>query len=334
MRLSESLRRGIMETSVGGIINKFVMKRRRITLFFEDISANYLKLCEEKGYAEEMQEIGKQWGMLTTKALAPDTVKRLPVPLLSEAIKLVWANLGIIEGFQLNKTGDTVVLTTKRDAITRIIGKNSFATGCFNGVLNIYMDAELQITKVSQSTDVSEYSYKIVNKGADIMCKNKDMYNRLNSIPYVKGYTLKDAIRSNILQLSGNRIYFRGKSICYSENTVFHIIGNKNILLDEVPRISYNYFKNLIDKDTQAENKLLLLKTLLQTMGWGIVNMINGSKSVTLEISYLPCGLQLEKENWNFLVMTILGYLWTIDPRMKVIEIKSKSRRINVKFGH
>lgn len=33
MRLSESLRRGIMEVLSGGIINRFKIKKRRVTLF-------------------------------------------------------------------------------------------------------------------------------------------------------------------------------------------------------------------------------------------------------------------------------------------------------------
>jgi uncharacterized Zn finger protein len=334
MRLAESLRRGVMETGAGGIINRFKIKRRRFTLFFEDVLANYIKECEEAGYGEEMREIGESWSLLTAKILFPASIKKLPIYVISRIANKVWTSVGIMERIETKKSGDNIILTTKRDTITRIIGKNSFATGCFTGILSIYTDSHVVPVRIFQSIDSSEYVFRITGKKIGIEGKDKDEYNRLNSIPRIEGTTLKDAIRKKIFHLKGNRIYFRGKSICNSENTLFHIIGNRNIMMEKVPEISYRYFSEIIDKKADRESKLQLLKTLLQVMGWGLVKIsVRDGNSITIKISHLPCGLQRERENWDFLVKTILGFLWTIDREMKTRNAECGKKYIRVEYS-
>ena len=316
-----------MESGVGGIVNKFKIRPRRVTLFFEDIIANYIKECEEAGYAGEMRSIGVWWGILTARTLIPPFILNASLPLFSQVAKRVWMHLGIVDAIGMKKTENTIVLTTERDSITRIIGKNALVEGSFAGVLEVYLKSRLKPVYVSQTTQFSKYEYLILNEPIYVKGRSKEEYNKLNKIPSMKGYALKDAIRKKVFQLKGNRMYFRGKSICNSENTLFHLIGNHNIMLDAIPKISYDYFNGIVEKNVPSEKKLVLLKTLLQVMGWGVVKIrVRDNDEVVVEITHLPCGLQQQEDNWDFLVRTVLGYLWIIN---KNLEIKRTTRGKN-----
>jgi len=139
-------------------------------------------------------------------------------------------------------------------------------------------------------------------------------------------------LKNKIFQLKGkNSIYFRGKRLSIVENTIFHLTGNRSILLDKVPHISYDFFEQIIEKDSADERKLTLLKTLLQTMGWGIIKISYRNKKIILiEIKNPPYGFQLEKDNWNFLIRVILGYLWFLDKDLKLVNIESSYKHLNI----
>lgn len=333
MKLSESLRRGIMESAVGGVINKFKIRRRRVTLFFEDISANYILACENNGYGKEMREIGRHWGKLASKTLIPAPVQKLPLPLFSKTMNSVWVSLGTLDYFKAARINGALSITVKNDAITRIIGKNNFVEGTFAGIIEAYLNRNLEPLNISQSKESSIYLYKIKNNFDTAEGKDTREYNRLNAFNQNAGVALEGALKNSILRLDGNRIYFRGKSICNSENTIFHIISNKNILLDKVPEIARQYFGELIDADAAADKKLSLLKTILQAMGWGIVKItMKENTSVSIEISGLPCGFQPESDNWAFLANTILGYLQTINAGFMAEKIIFKKRSLSADY--
>lgn len=317
---------------VGGIINKFKIKRRRVTLFFEDILANYIKECEKKGYKKEMREIGELWSSLNAEILIPSSIKKLPLPLFSQVAKMVWANLGILEDIEIMRKEDMLIVTTKGEAISRIIGKNEFSVGSYSGLLKVFLNSGVKCIKRSQSEESCEYYYRMTKEKADIKGRNKCEYDKYNSIPDINGYTLKDAIKNNILRINKNRIYFRGKSMCNIENTLFHIIGNRKILLEKVPEISYQYFDEIIGK-TSNERHLLLLRTLLQVMGWGYVKIIMKSKRSTLiEISHAPRGFQIEPDNYDFLINVISGYLQAKNGNSRIKNISYNQKAMIIEF--
>ncbi len=333
MKLSESLRRGLIEPVTGGIVNQFIIKRRRITFFFEDILANYIKMCETRGYAEEMRYIGASWGMLTAKLLVPDAIKKLPLPAFSKIVKMIWASLGILEDIDIKKTGCIVTIGTKGEAITRTIGENIFSTGTYGGILSVIFDINMKCLSFEQNKKASKYVFEATKEKICVKGKSKNEYNRRNLIPHLKGHTLKDAIKSNMFRLANNRLYFRGTAIGNAENTLFHIIGNQNILIDKVPEISYEYFSGVMDKNTPAKQNLFLLKTLLQVMGWGHVSMVlRGESDISINLSYPPSGLQPEDDNWSFLINTILGCIWIIDKRFIIKKITIKQKCIKADF--
>lgn len=323
MKLSESLRRGIMETGAGGILNKFIGKKRRTTLFFEDILANYIKECEISGYSENMQNIGKRWSMLGFFALTPLPIRKLPVSLSFKIMKIVWTNLGILEDISSEVSNGVYRMNIRGDTITRIIGKNRFVVGGYIGLLSAVIGKEVECTQAVQTKNESDYTFRITEKDIpkqELMFKDKETYNRMNTLTSSVGVSLKDSVKKRIFQIKGNRIFFRGRSICNSESTLFHIFGTENIMMSKVNEISYEYFRSIIKEKTTSEKRLQTLKNILQIMGWGIINFVNDGPQIRLTIRKPPYGLQADDDNWNFILNVILGYIRIIDRKYKMVS--------------
>jgi hypothetical protein len=333
MRLAESLRRGVMETGAGGIINRFKIKKRRSTLFFEDILAEYIKECESSGYGKEMQETAREWNVLTLTHLTPDYIRKLPHNLLTLAGKKIWKNLGLMDDITVEKAGGIIEVRTKNESITRIIGKNDFMTGFYEGVLNSFLNSGVDVEEVSQSKASSVYRFRVSGQATVPESKTTDEYYRLNKILPETGLNLDDAFRKGLLQLKeNNRIYFRGRSVIPVENTVFHLIGNRGISLDSVAEISCRYFSDIAG-DSGRDEKLRLIKNLLQAMGWGAVGVIIDGKMIRVSIKSPPYGLQAEKDNWGFMCMVILGFLRMTDKSLEMTSLREAARQLDITYS-
>ncbi len=334
MKISELFRKEILETNVGGVINKLKIKRRRDNLFFGNIFIEYIKYCESSGYSKEMMDIGQKWMFLYFKQLVPDMVKRLPLPILARIMKKVWSNLGLMEDFSINMHDALIEIETRKEAITGIIGRNQFSVGLFTGICNALFNSGVDVVSVLQTKNVNRYVFRInKDKTIKIRYKNKKTYDKLNYMKPTKGFTLKDAFERNIFQLRGDKIYFRGKSVYTVENTLFHLVGEKNILIESISRISQEFFSNVIDLNTADTRKLNLIKILLQIMGWGIVKILVKDKKIIFKIKNPPFGLQKERDNWIFLVNSILGYLWILDRNFRIRATKHRGKTLEIVYS-
>ncbi len=76
-----------------------------------------------------------------------------------------------------------------------------------------------------------------------------------------------------------------------------------------------------------------MIKSVLQMMGWGTINIIIEKKKIVFHINNLPYGLQLEKDNWNFLIRVILGYLWLLDKKFKIMNVKTCYKKLIVNYS-
>ena len=333
MRLSESIRKDVLKVGVGSIVNRFKMRKRRDTLFFEDIIASYFEMCEEAGYFNEMKAIAQQWMSGVMKQALPAALKMLsPVFIMNNVMRNVWINLGMMEDIRVSRRDNIVMIKTRNEFVTRVIGVNAFAIGSYKGVLNVFSGLHVEFIGCSEAKRLCTYLFRLDDKPYCCEFKEKELYNRLNHFSGRGGFSLRRALEMNVLQLGeNNRLYFRGKSVIFQEQTMFHIIGNSGILLSEVPRISYDYFSDVVQTESDDAEKLVLLKTLLQMMGWGEVSFRREDKCILMEINNPPYGLQLEKDNWEFLIRTVLGYLWLIDDGFRVgdVTVAYKCLRVN-----
>ena len=163
--------------------------------------------------------------------------------------------------------------------------------------------------------------------------KEKRVYDKLNQPRRKTGFTLKDALKRGLFQLkNGNKIYFRGRSLIPIENTVFHLFSNEKILLEKVPILSYEYFSGIIEKSAKNENKLTLLKNILQAMGWGSITIVI-KDGILVKIDNPPYGSQMERDNWLFLINVILGYLWLLDKKFTISRIKESYQRLEIHYS-
>lgn len=328
MRLSESIGKGILETGVGFIVNKFRLKKRRDTFFFDDIGLEYVKILEENGYGEKLRKISYKWGAILYSSALPSSLKKLPYTISCNIfVKETFVNLGYLKDMEFRKEDHTVKVSTKGEVNIKKIGKNNLHTGMFMGMTSVFFDSDVGFVDVECNLHGDcLYTFKLLGKKYRPLMKDKERYNRLNNPPSVNGYTIKDALRLKILNMKDCKIYFRGKLITAMENTLFHLFSNANILMEEVSRISYDYFSVLV-KESSPENKLNLIKNLLHFMGWGIVKFrIENKKSIVMVIEHPPFGLQKEEDNWKFLCHIICGYIRTINKgfRLKSVRVHGK----------
>ncbi len=332
MRLSEALNRKILSTSSSGILYRFKGKPRRHILLFEDIIANYVKACENSGFGAELQTIGQEWTSRIVQEFIPNTLRRLPrILFINLVMRKIWSNLGLVYYLHAEQQGNFIELNTQGEVITRLIGKNHLGLGSYQGVLNTLFRSNLECKSNSQTKDHCKYIFEIKNKKFEIESKTKEEYFRLNSPNFSEGNTLENALKSGIFQLrENNRMYFRGKSVFATENTLLHIFGNYSILMEKIPGISYSYFKEIVETEASPEKKLQLIKTLLKVMGYGNVQIIFEGNRVLFRIRNPPYGLQKEADNWDFIVNIIQGYLWLINKKFEVDKIGLPSRDSNV----
>jgi hypothetical protein len=331
MRLSTSLSSKIIDSIVGGIVSNLLINRRRNTLFFEDILAEYVRKCEKEGYSQQIGDIGTKWGALIIKQLVPPLIKKRPFFAVNTIMKEIWTSYGILDDLFIEKNGQILILKSKNEGITRLIGSNNLIIGAFRGVLNILFNSDLETINVNQNKQLSEYDFRICEKPFDITGKDRSEYLALNNIPKrVKGYDIKSTLRTGIFSIKNNKIYFRGRTLPILEPTLLHLISQHNILLDEVPLVSYNYFREIICEDSTSLEKLVLLKNLFQAMGLGLMNVAVQDKRLLIKIEYPPFGLQLEKDNWRMLLNVILGYSWLISRDYRIKEIKEGYKKLTI----
>jgi len=334
MKISELLRRETLQIAGGVILNYFKIKKRRDTLYFGDIPAEYFLLCEKNGLGKEVQDTARDWMYLYFSVLIPDAFKKIrPERLLNGLVKKIWINMGLMSDFSMKEEGKRVLIETRNEGTSELIGKNSFQVGFYEGILNALYGKESEVTDVKQTKRECSYGFKISEKGFAIEGKKKDEYNKLNQIPRMKGLTLDEMLKRRIFNMDGRKLYFRERVIYPIENTIIHLFSNKGLLLEKVPGISYGFFNGIVEKNAENEDKLRLLKNLMEAMGWGIFTVAEEKERVRMKIENPPYGLQKDKDNWDFLIRMIEGYLRTIDKNYRVEDVNQGYKLLKMGFS-
>ena len=332
MKLSHAIHKGIIETTVGSLFNKFKIKRRRDTMFFDDIVLNYFKLCKREGYEEEMRGIVERWMIIYSSSFLPKIFKKAKqVFFFNKAFKKVWINLGYMDDITLTKKGGELIIETLNERHVKEIGLNALSIGGYQGFLSALFEKKILFKSAKIKGNKTIYKYKLTDKEIEIKHKSKEEYLKKNDIPKMEGFCLRDALKMKVFQIKENNIYFRGKKVSPLENTLFHLISNKKILTKQITKLSYDYFKKFKIQGGK-EGKLKLLKTLLQVMGWGIVKIASKEKEIIIKIEHPPHGLQLEKDNWTFLIKAIEGYLKVINKKIRVEKQEYKSDNLKLTY--
>jgi hypothetical protein len=323
MRLSESLRKNIMQTSPDGIINMFKISKRRDVLFFEEILAKYIKMCEDAGYRPQMKQIAKEWAFLYVKNFLPEFMEKIPKSvLLNSVMKKVLMNIGLLSDLKANIKNGEITLSAYEEAMTRCIGENEFCIGLWEGVLSGLYRRDAEALSAGQSGEKSVYALSLKYTPFDIESKGKGRYTSMNRT-FGENGELKRYLRMRIIVLENNRMYFRGKSVVLGENTLFHLFGQKKILIGRVAGISHSCFRDIIDPGSSPDSKIALLKNILQVFGWGEIKIMYGANGITVKIANPPYGMQKGEDNWIFLANAVLGYIFLVDKRYRISGVKT-----------
>jgi hypothetical protein len=295
----------------------------------------YVKLCDERGYDKELREMSQKWGFMLFERPIYPLVKKLPHFIsLNILMKRLFKHMGYMDSVHFSKNGNIVKISTRNEENVKTIGTNSFNTGLYMGILSKLFSSQIEFLDAREiEKGDCEYKFRILNEPLFFSSKDKHTYDMLNHLPIVRGPTLKDALKSNIFKIVDNRIYFRGRIISSIENTIFHLFGDRKILLKDVSKISYGYFKDIVEKASSNEEKLNLIKFLLQVMGWGVVKIVVKKKQIIFSIDHPPYGFQTENDNWDFLIRVILGYLWLLDRNFKIKKVKTGCKKLCVEYS-
>ena len=332
MRLSESLRKNVMRSGGGGIINRFKILSRRNVLFFEDMLAGYIKACEDAGHGPRMREVAKEWGFLYVNFL-PEFMESLPKSvLLNSVISKVLVNIGLLDDLKADVAKGKVTLSIRSEAITRCIGRNVFCAGLWEGVIAGLFGRDSHVISAVQAREKSVYSFSLGSAPFRIGSKGKSQYLDMNRIAEEPG-ELKRYLKMRIIVLKGNRMYFRGKSVVLGENTLFHLLGRKNILMARVAEISCSCFRDVVDPDSSTDSKMVMLKNMLRVFGWGEIRIRYGRGRIAVEIAGPPCGIQKGPDDWSFFANAILGYLFLVDSRYRISGIRKSGRLLELSYS-
>jgi hypothetical protein len=195
---------------------------------------------------------------------------------------------------------------------------------------------EVECINLRKIDDWSEYSFRLKDeRWKETPSKEKHIYSKLNYFEEGDGTGFKDALKKGTFLIKDlNRIYFRRRPLVIIENTIFHIISDRQILLEKIPDISHEFFENIIEKDSSKESKLVLLKDMLQVMGWGLIDMSIGKNKISMRIRNPPYGLQVEQDNWDFIIKVALGYMWLLDRRFMLKKIETAGKMLRIDFSH
>jgi hypothetical protein len=338
LKLSTSLSKDVLQAVVGAVINRDRGGKRRYTLFFEEIFADYILAIENEGFRDESSSIARQWMRLAMNNIITSLPAKLPPKVfLNILLKNIWAQLGLMDDFKLTQQKGVVRIKTVREGVSRLIGPTVFLTGFYEGILNAVYGREVELTKCSQSKSICDYTYRLGGGDVIIQSKDKAEYRRLNSLdnlPEGSGVNLKKAIRNKMFQLRDrNRLYFRSMPVGPIESSVFHLFGDKEILLDYVPEISKRCFSNALDygfKPGDMEN-LNLLKSIMEAMGWGIFR-IQAADDIMFDVRNPPYGLQVSEDNWEFLMQAILGFIRVNDGGVQLDRVKTDYKHLVFSF--
>jgi len=338
LRASYAIDKGIIEVVAGGIFNKFMqsrLKRRRNTLFFEDVVASYIKECESAGHGEEMYELGREWFRLIFRNLFTKETRALPWNIsMNGIVAAAWKTLGVLDDLHVEKEGDTLIGVAVNESVTSAIGKNMFCAGLVTGIYEVVFDKKVRYLRHRVEGKKSIYHHVIQDESpTSYPSKSKDEYDLLNRLDPVEGFSLQDALQKGIFVMKGNRLYFRNKRLWQVENTLFHLFGKRKILFDRVPVLSQAFFKEILGKDSSGDERLNLLKTLLQVMGWGAVRITYGQKErIVVEIRHPPRGFQQFNDDYGFLARFILGFMQNINPAFGLSEWRMAGNAVRMEY--
>jgi len=334
MEFSLLLMRNAIETYAGGLISRFRVRSRRSVLFFEDILAEYVKECDDSGHGRKIMDAIEEAGALMTASLIPGFMRPIsPTLIINVAGRTIWRSIGALDDIKLEINGDRCTVSMKNEVIDRVIGGNSFVAGSWKGTCMVLLGKEMEYDGVAPRDGWNRYEYRITDiPELPLPSKPKEQYDAMNRYIPTEGLTLKDAIMNGVFNVKGNSVYFRGRRLCYFENTYYHLLGIKGPMLEKVQDIAKAYFDGLIEKDATETERLKLLKTLLQSMGWGFVAIeIKPDGNVRIVIDSPPVGLQM-KDDYSFLANTIAGYMKVIDDRFEMESVAYGERKLSLDF--
>lgn len=329
MKFTDFLR---VSDHTSGILNRFRGVRRRNVVFFDEVLAEYIAVCEKAGYGKEVYSIGKEWGSAYSQGVIPPFIRKIPRPLLLNNIMgRLWRSMDLLDGLDVKEDGRNIEFKTSGECVTRTIGKNALVQGLYNGVLSVLCGYDIEDDGCEQTKEGSVYRYRISRRPFSAESKGAEEYTRMNFGAKEGAYSLQAAYRDRFFTLKGNKSYLKGAHIQISESTLFHIIGNRGPMINGVAKIASGYLRRTVGKMSE-DYALKSAKMLIEAGGWGKADFLIKGNSINLSISNPPYGFQTGKDNWKWLSMNLLGYI-SAAGEAELCGVDEMPRRVSLAFS-
>lgn len=337
MKFAESLRKEVMYSFVGCLINKLKLRRRRDVIFFGDIFNELIRVWNTKN-PELLERIGKEWMSLYFISMVPSAMRKLPVNIfLNTVMKTIWHNLGLLDDLKAEHEGDIFTIRTRNENITNVIGNNHFLPGLYKGVLSVMLNSSVITESIKQTRDKRKYNvykFRVSGKESEVEPREKEEYNKINNVNTMNDLTLPNAIKKKMITIEhDNRMYYNGHALSVVENTLFHILGEHSEFLEDVSGVSAEFFKKMLAKSGDDYLRIKLLKNVLQVMGWGIITVKLSEDEIIFTIKSPPYGLRKTGDNWKFISETILGYIHTFKRNAKIKKYEPLKGKVIIVYS-
>lgn len=310
MSWSTALYEKIIQTGPGLLLSRMKLGKRRVVLFPRDILADYFSACSLCGKEKSLYTHALDWSSLFCHARFPSWMGSLsPEWIVNHFLRHVWKKTGGITHIFLTRKGNLLSMRLTNELITQKMGPNVFTQGSIAGILQHVYRRKLAPASTSRDGESATYSYLLSDEKIipNLSVKKE---NTLIFFQKSRGLDLQHALQNGLITAGPqNALLFRQTPLLMMENTFLHMIGNEKLELESISKASRNYFFPLIEKESSLSQRVVLLKSLLQSFGWGVPIFYFDENDIRLTIQNSPLPLVGVLFNPLFYLKTIEGYL-------------------------
>lgn len=327
MEFAEYLQKEIYTTGGGIISSKLNINPYRSILIPEEILARYVKYLDGKEKTKHIYLLIKDWCEKIIRSKFSSQSGFSCEQVFNTILKRIWCTTGSMNNLVAKKEGKDIIIQTDDECITQLIGKNNMMPAFFEGAISALTNKKVKLKDARQGKH-SKYIFSLLNED----CYNPDTQLKPQISSDEGGFNLKDALSYNLFILKDNKIFFEEKQLILIESSILHRLPNTKEDIDAVSHIAYNFFNELTTK-FHGTGKLVLLKKLLQSMGWGGILIKYHNSDIQLQIKSAPKNALGSGDDWRFFAGIILGYLWSLNPNLTIISMRSSTESLNIHFS-
>lgn len=344
---------GVIISKAAGRYAKKI-KRRRMIYIFEDVLANlHLETVKEIGKENTSKiyyKIGKDAG---TRYMILANKRKISPFLLKPVLEYIFTNLRSVgfsfaENINYDNKRKSLVLKGKDNLFSRKTRDGEIFSGLVSGIFSFLVGENIEAKEIASAKN--EFYCKVVaNKNIKKKyipnfkeLKPRENYDKINFPEQSISdniSSLRDLIKFNKVKIdSSGKFSIYGKALIYGETGTADIITRNyikenldSVLKKGIVQGSYSLAKDILDNSKNVKNNFRIIKSIICTMGWGILYFKLRNKEIEASFLYAP------SDNSNFLYQALalngyLNYIFNKEFEIKDIRFNYNPHTFIVKY--